>query len=114
MMYKKISLCIVAISFLALFSCGISKDEMRQGIMKKQQETFDTDSFYKEFGLKIQEVSLLKTGFNTYDGIMTVLLEDERYNVPFTVKTDSDSYMWQIEAEDLQFIIRHQLRKMGY
>ena len=114
MMYKKISLCIITILLLTLFSCGISKDEMQQGIMKKQQETFDTDSFYKEFGLKIQEVSLLKTGSNTYDGIMTVLLEDERHNIPFTVKTDSDSYMWQIEADNLRFLTTYQLKKMGY
>jgi hypothetical protein len=82
--------------------------------MEEQQETFDTDSFFKEFGLKIQNVTLLKTGSNTYDGIITVLLEDEKHNITITVKADSDSYMWEMDKDSLQFLIAYKMRQMGY
>jgi hypothetical protein len=111
---KMIFVCFLSILWFTLSSCGISKDEMQQGIMKKQQETFDTNSFFKEFGLTIQDVTLLKTGYNTYDGIITVLLEEEEHNISITVKTDSDTYMWQIDESSLQFLINYKMRNLRY
>jgi len=112
--HKNIFICFLAIVFLLLFSCSISKDEIKQGIMKKQQETFDTDSFFKEYGLKIENVSLLKTGSNTYYGIITVSLDGEKHNISITVKTDSDTYMWQMDKDSLHFLFSYKMKKMGF
>ena len=111
---QKIFMCSVSVIFFILFSCGISKEKLEQGIMKSQQEKFDTDSSLKEYGLKIQDVALLKTGSNTYDGIMTVLSEGEKYNISFTVKTDSDSYMWKFDKDSLESFVNRIVRKKIY
>ena len=107
MQREKYYISFIFVIVFLLFSCGLNKEAMQQGIMNKQQETFDNDPFYKDFGIVIQDVTLLKTGTNSYDGLMSVLIKNDKHNIPFTVKTDSNTYIWKIEADDLIFLLRY-------
>ena len=110
--FKSVFLCFIIIVLFSMVSCGISKDEMQRGIIEKQQETFDTNPDYKEFGLIVQDVTLLKTGSNTYDGLMTVLFENEKFNVSLSIKTDSNTYMWEWDPNPLFNFIRQRTRNI--
>jgi hypothetical protein len=101
--------------FLATFlfsSCGISKDEMERNIKESFQEKMDTDSNYKKYAMKVQKVSLIKSGSNSYDGFVTVLLENETHDVSISVATDGSSYMWETKPLAFGFLMQYELHNL--
>jgi hypothetical protein len=71
---RRVHYVCLGLFLLTLFSCGISKGDMEQGIKQSFQEKMDTDSSYKDYGMKVQKVVLVKSDSNSYDGFVTVLL----------------------------------------
>jgi hypothetical protein len=90
-------------------SCGISKSEMENGIRESFQEKMDTDSNYKKYGMKAQKVILIKSGSNSYDGFVTVLLYNETHDVSISVTTDGSSYMWETKPLAFGFLMQYEL-----
>ena len=106
---KKTTTFSLLICFMGIFlfsSCGINKNEMEDSIKQSFQEKMDSDPYFKKYGMKVQKVVLIKTGSNSYDGLVTVLLKEESYNIRISVKTDSSAYMWETEPSAFTFLIR--------
>jgi hypothetical protein len=115
MVAKKLLIGIEFILIILLFSCniGISKHDLEQEITKNFQEKLDTGSL-KEYNISVKKVGLVRTSTNNYDGIITVLLENEEYNIALSVKTDIDSYIYEIKDGSFDFLKPYMLKKMGY
>ena len=113
-MKHKILIIFLSLIILNLFSCRISKEEMEKSIVESFQKKMDTDADYKEYGMKVQKVGLIKTAPNFYEGIVTVLMDDNEYNISITVKTDSNSYMWETKEGAFNFLLQKRLKKLGY
>jgi hypothetical protein len=101
--------------FIFLFSsCGISKDKMARGIKESFQEKMDTDSNYKKYHMKVQKVYLIKSGSNSYDGYVNVLLDDEAHDVSISVSTDGSSYNWEIKPLAFSFLVQYELKNFDW
>jgi predicted small secreted protein len=106
---KKVTVVVSVFCFMGIFllsSCGISRDEMERGIKQSFQEKMDTDSDYKKYEMKVQNISLIKSGSNSYDGFVTVLLGDETHDVSISVKTEGSSYMWETKPLAFGFLMQ--------
>jgi hypothetical protein len=106
------SFCLFAV--LSFSSCGISKDKMERDIKRSFQEKMDTDSSYKEYGMKVQKVFLIKSGSNSYDGFVTVLLYDDTHDVSISVKTDGSSYIWETKPLAFGFLMQYELENLDF
>jgi len=114
---KKANAIILSFCFMGIFllsSCGISKDEIERGIKQSFQEKVNTDSNYKKYGMQVQSVYLIKSGSNTYDGFVTVLLDDETYDVSISVTTDGSSYMWETKPLAFGFLMQYELKNLDF
>jgi hypothetical protein len=99
--------------FLCIFllsSCGLSKGEIERGIKQSFQE--ELDSTYEKYGMKVQDVSLVKSGSNTYNGFVTVLLDDEKHDISITVTADRSSYMYETKPLAFSFLIGYELKSL--
>jgi len=97
-----------------LSSCGISKDKMAQGIKESFQEKMDTDPKYKKYNMKVQKVSLIKSGSNSYDGYVNVLLDDEIHDVLISVTTEGSSYNWEAKPLAFSFLVQYELKNFDW
>jgi hypothetical protein len=114
---KRVTVIVYLFCFIGMFllsSCGISKYEMERGIKQSFQEKMDTDSSYKKYGMKVQKIYLIKSGSNSYDGIATVLLDDEIHDVSISVKTDGSSYMWETKPFAFGFLMQYELENLDF
>lgn len=96
------------------FSCGMSKDKIERYIKQSFQEKMDTDSNYKKYQMKVQQVSLIKSGSNSFDGFVTVLLDDKTYDVSISVKTDGSSYIWETKPFAFGFLMQYELDNLKF
>jgi len=114
---KKVTVIIWLFCFMGIFilsSCGISKDKMARGIKESFQEKMDTDTNYKKYQMKVQKVSLIKTGSNSYDGYVNILLADESHDVSISVTTKGDSYEWEIKPLAFAFLVQYELKNFDW
>jgi hypothetical protein len=114
---KKAAVIILLFCFISIFilsSCGISKGEMERGIKESFQEKMDTDSTYKKYQIKVQNVTLIKSGSHTYDGFVNVLLDDETHDVSISVTVDGSSYMWETKPLAFSFLVQYELENFDW
>ena len=97
-----------------MVSCGMSKSDIENTVRRSFQSQMDTDATYKEYGMKVQSVSLIKVDSRNYDGFVTVELEGDRYNVPITVRTDGTQVMWETKPLAFAFLIQYNLRNLRW
>jgi len=107
-MKRNLFILILGIIFLlTLISCGISKNQMEQGIKKSFQEKIDTDLQYKDYGMKVQKVTLIKTSLNNFEGFVTVSIGNNSHDVSIIVKTDGTSYLWETKPMAFIFLMQY-------
>jgi hypothetical protein len=114
---KRKTVIIWLFCFMGIFlfsSCGVSKGEMERDIKQSFQEKMDTDSNYKKYGMKVQSISLVKSGSNSYDGFVTVLLDEETHDVSISVKTDGSSYIWETKPLAFGFLMQYELGNINF
>jgi len=103
-----------SISIFLFSSCGISKDKITLGIKESFQEKMDTDQNYKKYHMKVQKVSLVKSGSNSYDGYVNVLLDDETHDVSISVTTEGSSYKWETKPLAFSFLVQYELKNFDW
>ncbi|MDR2597059.1 MAG: hypothetical protein LBC76_07050 [Treponema sp.] len=114
---KKATVIIWLFCFIGIFlllSCGKSKSEMERGIKENFQEKMDTDSTYKKYQIKVQKVTLIKSGSHTYDGLVNVLLDDKAHDVSISVTTDGSSYIWETKPLAFSFLVQYELENFDW
>ena len=90
------------------------RTDMEYNIKRSFQKEMDTDSSYKEYGMKVQEVNLTKSGSHSYKGFVTVLFNKKTYDISITVTTDGSSYMWETKQSDFSFLIEYELNNFNW
>jgi hypothetical protein len=99
---KKI-IVILACAFLILASCGMSKQDVMDTVKSSFQAEMNTGE-YREYGIKVIEISLVKKSGREYDGIVTVSLDGKFHSVPIEVMVDGDSCLWQTKPGAFMFL----------
>jgi len=114
---KKVTSIICFFCLICIFqlsSCGISREKMAQGIQESFQEKMNTDPAYKKYQMKVQKVSLVKSGSNLYDGYVNILLDNETHDVSISVTTEGSSYKWEIKPLAFSFLVHYELRNFDF
>jgi len=85
---------------------------MEQGIKQSFQKKMDTDPDYKKYGMKVQKVTLIKAGLNSYDGFVTVLIGNKTHEIPISVKADGSQYFYETKPLAFAFLIKYNLQNL--
>jgi uncharacterized membrane protein YvbJ len=106
------SFAVFIVVCLIIYSYGDTKQSMENRIWQSFQEKLDTDSAYEKYGMKVQNVSLVKAGSNSYNGYVTVLLGNKTHDVSITVTKDGDSFMYETDPLAFAFLIGYELENL--
>jgi len=86
-------------------SCGKSISDIEQMVAVSMQETFDTDPDFKTFNIKVEEVSVVKSEGNKYEGIATVDYKGTLHNVSIRVTVGDDNLIWKTDKGAFMFLL---------
>lgn len=75
---------------LVLSSCGVNKEELEQEVKASIIEQNDDPN------ISIEEVNLVSTGDNTYEGYVNTVEYGEDYQYNITVVVDGDEFIWEV------------------
>jgi len=75
---------------------------MEQNVEQSFQQKMDAD--YGEYRMEAKKVTLIKTGKNAYDGMVTVMINGDAYEVAISVKADNSSLLWETKSGALNFL----------
>jgi hypothetical protein len=103
--YAVVGLCTIIIVLIFLTFDLYDKSDYEEEIKQSFQEYVDTDSQYKDYGIKVLSVGLVKSTSNTYNGIVEVLYRGETYKVLITVTKDEDAFMWETKPNEFDFLL---------
>ena len=84
-----------------------NKQDIEREIKRSFQTEMNTNPQYREYGMRVMEVHLVKAGFNSYNGIVKVLLQGNTHNVRISVTKYRGSYMWQTDPLAFAFLLEY-------
>lgn len=103
----------ILIIFLSLFiSCGLSKEELSQGVRDSMQQTFNTNADYKEYKLQVSSVDVIQESENKFKGIAHVNFDGSIHDVPVEITVDGKQFMWNSEPGAFTFIATKEMEKI--
>jgi ABC-type uncharacterized transport system auxiliary subunit len=65
-----------------LIGCGLSTNQIGETVKTSMQQTFNSNSQFKEWNLTVTRVQVLKQGQNRYHDITKVMHEGESHDIP--------------------------------
>jgi hypothetical protein len=92
-----------------VISCGLSKNEIQRQIKISFQEKLDAE--YSKYDMIVNNVILVKTGPNKYDGMVNLSLGEKKHDVSITVTADNDSFMWEVKPLAFAFLLQYELEE---
>lgn len=111
MMKKYCGFLAAAFSVFLIISCGLSKEEIAETVKTSMQETFDSDHQFREYGLKVVDVSVLGLSDRSYKGYVKVLHDGSTHNVTVDVLVDGESVAWEAPQGAFMFIAQKEFQK---
>lgn len=107
-MKEKFNLFVLLVFCFGLLSCGVFKDNVESQIKQAFQEEMNTNLSYQKYGMKVQSVTLVSTGLNSYDGYVIVTLDTDKHKVPIVVKGNALSgYMFETKPFAFAFLMQY-------
>ncbi len=108
------AIMVFAISLVGLLSCSMNREEMQNQIKTSFQQKMDSDSQYSKYKMIANSVTLVKSGNNTYDGMVNITLDGQQYDVAISVTADNDTFIWQTKPMAFSFLAEYELKKLGF
>ena len=97
----------LALIFVMLFGCklssGASTNQIGETVKKSMQQKFDSDSPFKEWGLKVTTVQVQKQGETQYKGTATMLYQGESHEVPVDITVNGSDINWKVQPGGFAF-----------
>ena len=99
--------------FVLAVGCNqfVSTDDIADNIKAQMQEEFDTNSDFSEYHLKVVGLTVVKQAANQYKGLSEIRYKGKIYKVSVDILMDKDNYMWEIPAENFEFIQKAALKE---
>lgn len=97
---------------LVLLGCGPSPEKISEFATSSMQQKFDTDPQFKEFGLKVIRVQVVKESDNRFQGIASIQHEGATHEVPVQITGSNDGIIWKIEPGALMFVAQKEFQKL--
>ena len=109
---KFVKLIFLVLISCVLFGCGLSNEEIGETTKTSMQQTFDADAQFKERGLRVSEIAVLKKSENQYQGMAKLIFRGETHDVPVDITVDGKDVMWQVAPGSFGFIAQKELQKL--
>lgn len=100
-----------ALLSLALFGCGPSPEKIGGMVKASMQQKLTSDPQFKDLGLEVEHVQVLKEGENRYQGIARIRHEGDIHEVPVHVTADGDNVIWRTDQGAFLFVVQKAFRK---
>jgi hypothetical protein len=91
---------------------GMSKEQIGETTKMSMQQTFDTNSQFKEWQLKVTDVQVLKQGENQYQGIAKVVHDGTTHDVPVDLTVDGLNVIWTTDPGAFLFVAQKELQNL--
>ena len=112
-MKNRIILLALAVLLAALLGgCGMSKEQIAETVRTSMQQNIDNNDAFKDLGMTVGGVQVLKQGSNHYQGIADVILDGETHQVPIDITVDGKQVMWKAEPGAFAFVIQKKLKSL--
>jgi len=102
---KKVLQVITTMMIVAMVSgCGPSKEEIEKTVKSSMQESFDKDLNSVFHNLKVDSVSVFKTGDNSYKGLVSIVGLGWSKDITVEILVDGNKVMWETSPETFSFL----------
>lgn len=100
---------IILVLFLSFALLGCSKEinlfftsteDIAKEIKPMIQEEFDHNKGFKEYTLKVLDLTVIKVQGNSYKGLAKVEHDGDIHNLTVNITYDGSNYMWEIPANE--------------
>jgi hypothetical protein len=89
-------LVLILINMIFLIGCTDHATRfVRQSFDEEMRNHSTLGDTWRRENARVQNVTLIRTGLTTFDGMVTVSIRGNRHQVPITVTADRRSVMWQ-------------------
>lgn len=95
-----------------IYGCGMSTQDIGETVKTSMQETFNTDSSFQKYNLKVNSIQVLKKGDGTYKGVASIIYKGSPHNVIVEILVDGNNVMWETSPGSFMFIAQEELRKL--
>ncbi|MDR1307529.1 MAG: hypothetical protein LBK74_08150 [Treponema sp.] len=102
---KEPKILFIPVIIALLASCGMSKGALERGVASRFQQFLDTDDNLSGYGMKVETVTLVKSGSYSYNGYVTVDLDGESHDVGITVTVDGSDFMFETTPFAFGFLV---------
>ena len=99
----KLATALFAIALIT--GCGQSKEVIGETVKKSMQQTFDTTPEYKNYGLKVEKVMVIKNG-DAYKGMATIKYKGFNRDVGVVINVDGENIMWEAPPGSFLFLLQ--------
>ena len=89
----------------------ISTEQIAKDVKEQIQQEFDTQSQFKDYHFKINNLTVIKQQGNQYKGLAEVLYEGQVHRIAVNILMDGEKYIWEIPAENFNFVHNIELEK---
>lgn len=97
---------------LLVTACGPSTDQISASAKTSIQSTLDTDTALSQFHLSVNNVQVIETGKNQYQGMAEIESSDGSiHNVKIDIVSDGKSIQWEAKPGAFGFVALEAIKK---
>ena len=75
-------------------------------------EYFVSDVDYREYNLKVNNITVLHVKGNQYKGLADIIYKNQTHSVTVDILSDGSSVMWEVSPEQFFFIFNDELEDL--
>ena len=92
--------------FIILCSCN-NNDKIIETVKESFQKEMDTAPNFREYGIKVTDVFVIKKDSKNYDGYVTISIQGDTHKVPITISKNKGDILWKSEPLAFVFLLRY-------
>ncbi|GHU42345.1 hypothetical protein FACS1894190_11570 [Spirochaetia bacterium] len=91
----------------------MNKSQVRQYVKNSFQRKMKSDIVYSKFNIIVHEVKIIKSGRNSYNGTINILVNSEPDTVSVDIKVNGRDCDWTETPYKYSFLIKYGLKNLG-
>ena len=103
---------VTAMLIIVATGCGLSNEKISETVKTSMQNTFNTNSQFKEWNMMVTSVQVLKQGGNNFKGIAKIMHEGTSHDVSIEITVDGNNVMWEARPGSFMFVAQKEMQKL--
>jgi len=109
---SKIINIIFILALIVLAGCTPSDEEIAETVTSSMQETFNTDSNFQAYDLKVKSIQVFKKDDNNYKGLVDIVYKNTSHSITIDILINDDNIMWEAPSGSFMFIAQDALKNL--